>query len=128
MAILLRELHFQGEVGRDALDIIVAGYLSCRKLVSSSGKVELDDFLAKACREFTPVNFEYVLGLLDEALVAAPSMAADLVHLALVLLGNHPHSQSLPLALSRRLLNHVACRHLEDYAGILHAVRGYLHQ
>jgi hypothetical protein len=96
MATLLGELYyFRDEMEHDPLNIVVAGYLSYRNLVSNPRKVELDDFLARACRQFSPANFEYVLGLLDEALVATPSMATHLVHLALVLLANHPHSKPL---------------------------------
>ena len=95
MATLLGELHFRHETERDALSTVAAGYLSYRNLVSGPGKAELDGFLGRACRQFSPANFEYLLGLLDEALVATPSMAVDLVHLAQVLLGNHPHSKPL---------------------------------
>lgn len=100
VAILLAELHYQDEMERnDTLNVVIAGYISYRRILSTSGQAELDDFISKACRQISPANFEYVLCLLEEALSKPSPIASDFVHLATVLLGNHPQSRSLSMHL-----------------------------
>jgi len=96
VAILLAELHYGDGIERnDSLDMVLASYIVYRRILSESGKAELDDFVSKACRQLSPANFEYVLGLLDEALSKPSPIAGSLVHLATVLLGHHPQSKPL---------------------------------
>ncbi|KAF5337392.1 hypothetical protein D9611_003253 [Ephemerocybe angulata] len=94
IAILLQELRYRDEMAKnDQLNVVVAAYVAYRRVLSPSGQTEQDDFISKACRQLSPASFEHVLSLLEEAISKdsnASTMATDLVHLASVLLRDHP--------------------------------------
>ncbi|KAJ2928969.1 hypothetical protein H1R20_g8232, partial [Candolleomyces eurysporus] len=94
IAILLQELHYRDVMlQNDQLGLVVATYVSQWKHLSLAGKASLDHVVSKACRQFSPAGFEYVLSLLDGALSSDFNESIDsseLVHLGSILLRDHP--------------------------------------
>lgn len=81
-------------------------------LTPFSGKASLDQVVSKACRQFSPAGFEYVLSLLDGALSSDLNDSIDsseLVHLGSILLRDHPPSQSCFLRIHDGRIAHYDC-------------------
>jgi len=115
LSILLEEIHFcSNDQKPSQIDFVVAAYtvfcpvmqqpgqsrlsLLIMPLTLSLGQQRSDKCIGKICKVLSPTFFSHVLGLVSNSLSAAessPNVRVQLVHLATVLLRDHPQSTCL---------------------------------
>ncbi|KAJ7107656.1 Urb2/Npa2 family-domain-containing protein [Mycena crocata] len=98
-AILAEELRWMIDDRLSQLDFILATYLALSRLNSPNGQVQLDQLLSQTCSALSVTEFCHVLSLARECLSDVANSTPDvcnLVHLAALLLSEHPSSTLKP--------------------------------
>lgn len=95
-SILLEEFHFCSDDQKPSqIDFAVATYTVFCPVMQQLGQQQSDKCIGKICKVLSPTDFSHVLGLVSNSLSAAessPNVRAQLVHLATVLLRDHPQN------------------------------------
>jgi hypothetical protein len=116
VAIILQELQYRDPVEQsEQLDLVVATYISTIRTLSLQGRTRLDDHIGRASRGLTPESYGHVLNLVGETLAQAtllPQTLADVIHLGILMLKEHPNSEFASRVIKRRLV-------ADDYTQIL---------
>ncbi|TFK23128.1 hypothetical protein FA15DRAFT_621503 [Coprinopsis marcescibilis] len=96
VAIILQELSYlDPSKQNEQLELAVAVYLANSKIISETGRAQVDGFVGRTSRSLTPESYGHILELIGKTLSypqIGESTLSNLIHLASVFLREHPQN------------------------------------